>query len=198
MTKKIAFFDFDGTITTKDTFLEFIKFTKGQLRFFAGFLLNAPYIAAFKLKIISNHRAKEKLMRFFFSNTAAEEFKKSCERFTTERLPQLIRPKALDEIRKLQDEGFDIVVVSASPENWICHWAEQMKIKLIASRMEVKDGKITGNIVGKNCHGEEKVRRIVEMYTLTDYTEILAYGDSNGDRPMLKLAHTGHYRPFRK
>ena len=56
--KGIAFFDFDGTITTKDTLLEFIKFSKGNLLFYAGFLLNLHFLVAYKLKIISNQAAK--------------------------------------------------------------------------------------------------------------------------------------------
>ena len=99
--------------------------------------------------------------------------------------------------KKLHADDFDIVVVSASPENWICHWAEQMQVKLIATKMDIKDGKLTGRIIGKNCHGEEKVRRIMEMYKLSDYEMVYAYGDTKGDRPMLKLAHTGHWKPFR-
>jgi phosphatidylglycerophosphatase C len=195
--KRIAFFDFDGTITTKDTLLEFIKFSKGKFRFLLGFILNAHYLVAYKLKIISNQAAKEKMLAFFYQDMDVQQFRKLCEEFTRKRLPQLIRPKALDEIKKLHTDGFDIVVVSASPENWICHWAEQMQVKLIATKMEAKDGKLTGKIIGKNCHGEEKVRRIMEMYKLSDYEIVYAYGDTSGDRPMLKLAHTEHWRPFR-
>jgi len=181
--KRIAFFDFDGTITTKDTLLEFIKFSKGKFRFILGFILNAHYLVSYKLKIISNQSAKEKMLQFFYRDMPVEKFKNLCEEFTRKELPQLIRPKALDEIKKLQADGFDIVVVSASPENWICHWSEQMHVKLIATKMEVKDGKLTGRIVGKNCHGEEKVRRIMELYSLSDYEMVYAYGDTNGDRP---------------
>ena len=198
MKKGIAFFDFDGTITTKDTLLEFIKFARGNFRFYLGFLANLHYLLAFKIKLISNQSAKEKILQFFFKNTSVADFKSYAERFSKERLPALIRPKALDEIKKLQQNGCIIVVVSASPENWICDWTHQNNVKLIASRLEVVDGMITGKIIGKNCHGEEKVKRIIEMYTLSDYDEIFAYGDSNGDRPMLKIAHTGHYRPFRQ
>ena len=48
--KGIAFFDFDGTITTHDTFLEFIRFCKGTSAYYMGFLLNAPYLVAMKMK----------------------------------------------------------------------------------------------------------------------------------------------------
>ena len=64
--KKIAFFDFDGTITTHDTLLEFIRFCKGSAGLYAGFLCKSPWIVAHKAKIISNQSAKEQVLRFFF------------------------------------------------------------------------------------------------------------------------------------
>ena len=196
MKKKIAFFDFDGTITTKDTFLEFIKFSKGTFAFYLGFLLNSPYIVAFKLKIISNQKAKEKVLRFFFRGTDVDEFKKLCERFSEQRLPALIRTKALNEIDRLRHENYFIVIVSASPQNWIKHWADKIGVELIASCLEVKDRKITGRLEGRNCHGQEKVRRITQKYIMNEFEQIYAYGDTKGDLPMLGLAHKAFYRPF--
>ena len=193
----IAFFDFDGTITTRDTLLEFIKFCKGNTHFWLGFLLNSPYLAAFKAKLISNQAAKEKVLEYFFRNTPEDAFNQMCEAFTKEDLPRLMRPGALREIQKLKQEGYVVVVVSASPENWIRQWADQNNLELIASRLEIKEGKITGKIVGKNCHGEEKVRRIMEKYVITDYSAIHAYGDTSGDRPMLSLATNSFFKPFR-
>lgn len=198
MSKKIAFFDFDGTITTKDTLLEFIKFSKGNAAFYLGFLLHLHYLFAFKFKLISNQLAKEKILIHFFKGYPVEEFKQLCIRFHNKKLPQLIRPKAIEEIKKLQKEDFIITIVSASPENWINPWASQMNVELIASKMDVVDGKITGKICGKNCHGDEKVRRIKELYPLEDFTQVYVYGDSSGDKPMLKLATSGFYKPFRK
>src|SRR5881397_2342335 len=91
--KAIAFFDFDGTITTKDTFLEFIKFCKGNLGFYLGFLWNSPYLVALKLKIISNQKAKEKVFGYFFRDTNIADFEKLCLAFSKEKLPALVRPK---------------------------------------------------------------------------------------------------------
>lgn len=55
MEKKIVVaFDFDGTITTKDTLLEFIRFSKGAMAFFLGFLLHTPYLILFKLDLYQN------------------------------------------------------------------------------------------------------------------------------------------------
>jgi len=196
--REIAFFDFDGTITVKDTFLEFIKFSKGNLRFYLGFLLNSPYLVGYKIRLIPNQKAKEKVLQFFFKNTPVSVFNEQCEHFAEEVLPKLIRPKALEEIKKLKGENAIIVVVSASPENWIQNWARKMGLELLASKLEVHEGRITGNLLGKNCHGKEKVRRIMEKYSVSEFTTIYAYGDTKGDLDMMKLAHNSFYRPFRK
>ena len=197
MKKEIAFFDFDGTITSKDTLLEFIKFSKGNLRFLLGFLLNSPYLIAYKLKLISNQLAKEKILSFFFRNVTEVEFNNKCKAFSKAVLPSLIRPKAVEEIKTLQRKGCIVILVSASPENWIKEWAEEMQAQLIASRLEVKDGLITGKLSGKNCHGQEKVTRILENHILTEYHEIYAYGDTAGDMPMLQIATKTFFKPFR-
>jgi phosphatidylglycerophosphatase C len=196
--KKIAFFDFDGTITTKDSFVEFLKFTQGRRKFYIGFLKNAFYLVAYKLKLIPNQKAKEKVLEYFFRNTAAENFDALCKNFSQKVLPSLIRPKAVREIKMLQEKGFIVVVVSASPENWIKPWTESMGLALIATCLETNSGTITGKLNGKNCRGQEKVRRILELHQMHDYDEIYAYGDSSGDRQMMKLATRSFYKPFRK
>lgn len=197
MKKKIAFFDFDGTITKKDTLLEFIKFSKGSLGFYLGFLINSPYLVAYKLKLISNQKAKEKVLQFFFKGMPLERFQVLCNDFSRQVLPGLIRAKALEEIEKLKSEGVSIVVVSASPENWIRKWADDNSIQTISTRLEIKEGKLTGKILGKNCHGQEKVVRIEESFVLSEYETIFAYGDSSGDKHMIKLASVSYYKPFR-
>jgi phosphatidylglycerophosphatase C len=198
--QKIAFFDFDGTITTKDTLLEFIKHSRGSFRFYLGFILNSPWLIAYKLKLISNQKAKERILQFFFRNTPVDLFEQQCERFSREILPQLIRPKALREITRLKESGAAVVIVSASPENWIREWSESVEASLLATRLQTSSTTpphITGKIFEANCYGEEKVRRIKEAYTLEEYNQIYTYGDTGGDLPMLKLGTTSFYKPFR-
>jgi HAD superfamily hydrolase (TIGR01490 family) len=198
MTDKIAFFDFDGTITTRDTLLEFIRFCKGTTGLYTGFLLKSPWLLAYKLKIISNQRAKEAVLRFFYRKLPAEWFEGSCTRFAEQKLPALIRTKAAKELTRLQELGYEIVIVSASPGDWIRPWAASIGATLIATRLATDDkGRLTGKIVGKNCHGEEKVNRIHLEYRLEDYRSIYAYGDTKGDLPMLRLAHHPFMKPFR-
>jgi len=195
--RRIAFFDFDGTITTKDTLLEVIKYQKGSFRFYIGFLINAPFLIAYKLKIIRNSTAKQKVIQFFFNKTPLVSFQIKCDEFSLNELPSLIRPKALNEIKKLQSIGAEVIIVSASAKNWLQKWADEMSVKLIATHLEIKNEKLTGNIDGENCHGEEKARRIKAAYNLSQYDEIYCYGDSSGDKPMLALGTFSFYKPFR-
>ncbi len=197
MKRRIAFFDFDGTITTKDTLLEIIKYHAGTSRYYLGFLLCSPYIIAWKLGLLPNYAAKERVMRFFFSNTPVEEFQRKCDAFANDVLPTLLRPKALDEIERLQQAGAEVVIVSASPGNWSQQWRTKLGLASLATRLQVKDNKLTGRFDGKNCHGEEKVCRIRDAYDLDAYDEVYSYGDSKGDKPMLGLATFAFYKPFR-
>lgn len=195
--KSIAFFDLDGTVTSKDTMLAFIKYTKGRTRFITGFLVNSPYLLAYKLNPNLNQWAKEKLMAHFFQNTSLHQFQKWGDAFALDILPKIIRPKAAAEIRRLQEAGTLCVIVSAAFDTWLQKWTAQNNLHLLASIPDVRDEKITGRINGKNCHGEEKVRRIKEAYALEQFDRIYAYGDSPGDKPMLQLATTAYYKPFR-
>lgn len=206
MKKQIALLDFDGTLTTRDTLLEFIKFSKGPVKCYAGFLLNSPWLVAYKLKLVSNQRAKEAVLRFFFRGMRVTDFDAQCRHFAEEVIPGLTRPKGLEEIRKLQEAGFEVVIVSASPANWIQPWAGRIGAGLIATRLELGNGNgdtseaggwLTGKISGKNCYGVEKVGRIREQYRLEEYDDIYAYGDSKGDLPMLALGNRSFFKPFR-
>ena len=144
--KQIAFFDFDGTITTKDSFLEFIKFQHGRFRFYMGFIINSPYLVAYKIGIISNQRAKERILQFFFGNMTAEKFQAACDAFSDTAIPALVRPKAITEIRKLQNAGIEVVVVSASAENWMHKWCATQQVSLLATKIQLRNGKIPGKL----------------------------------------------------
>ncbi len=197
MKKRIAFFDFDGTITTRDTLLEIIKYQKGTARFYLGFILNAPFLLLFKLGIISNQSAKERMLTHFFGKMSLPVFQEKCDAFAQEVIPTLVRPKAIAEIEKLKSLNAEIVIVSASAENWISEWCKKNNLQLAGTRLETNGVRLTGKIAGTNCHGEEKVRRIKERYDLSQYQEIYCYGDTNGDKPMLGLATIQFYAPFR-
>lgn len=197
MDRSIAFFDFDGTITTDDTMFAFLRYLKGNRVYYPYLLTLTPVFIALKLGILSNQRAKEIMLTRFIGGMKEQDLVNACQRFSTDILPGIIRPAALTRIREHQQEGTEVVVVSAAPTYWVSEWCSQQHIQLIATKLEVKDGLLTGCIIGKNCHGPEKVHRIREAFNLSQYSTIYAYGDTEGDQPMLSLAHQAQYKPFR-
>jgi len=195
--KGIAFFDFDGTITFKDTLLEIIRFHKGSGGLYAGLLKISPWLLAMKLKIVSNQAAKEQLLAHSFKGLSCEDFQKVCDAFIKTELPKLIRSAALEKIKQFQKQDIPVVIVSASAENWLEGWCKEYNLICIASQLEKKDNTITGKISGKNCYGEEKVNRIKEKFNLAEYENIYCFGDTKGDKQMLSLATFVFYKPFR-
>jgi HAD superfamily hydrolase (TIGR01490 family) len=197
MQRSIALFDFDGTITTRDTLLEIIRYAKGDRAFLTGFALLSPWLITMKAGLLSNSEAKQKVLSYFFGGTPPEAFGETCEAFAGKKIPSLIRPAAMERIKEHQQNGFTVVVVSASPENVVEPWCRQHQLECIATRLEVKNQLLTGRINGNNCYGEEKVRRIRERFDIDSFGQIYAYGDSAGDKPMLALATVASYKPFR-
>lgn len=196
--RNLALFDFDGTITTKDTLFVFCRFMVGDARFVAGLLVLSPILVSQKIKLISAQRAKEIFLTYFIGGMEEEYFNKKCVEFANCKLTALIRPAALKAIQDYQQSNTDVVIVSASPQNWIEPWAILLNIKVIATQLQVSRNLITGKIAGKNCNGEEKVKRIKKEIHLDEYDVITAYGDSKGDEPMFTLAHHTYFKPFRE
>src|SRR6187402_1038619 len=152
--RKLVLFDFDGTITTHDTFILFIQFYHGKLKFLLGFLLLSPVLALMKLRLIANWKAKELVMTLFFKNVPVETFNLACAHFCKEVIPNHIRPNALKTLREHLKNGDTISVVSASPENWVNKWCEENRISCLSTVLEVDNQqRLTGKIAGKNCYG---------------------------------------------
>lgn len=196
MKPAIAFFDFDGTITRRDTLFEIIRFQKGETALYAGLALLAPALVMMKLGLISKQKGKDLVLQYFFRNTPVEEFRDKCAAFCRDRLPGLIRENALQEINQHLSKGHRVVVVTASAQEWVKPWCDCIGIECIGTQLEIRNARVTGHIQGVNCNGEEKVRRIRQQYDLPVFGDIYAYGDTDGDRPMLQLATFGFFRKF--
>lgn len=196
MKKALAIFDFDGTLTTKDTFLAFIKFHRGAVSFWWGFMKMSPVILLHLLRIIPNWKTKQYALTYFFGGERLEDFQEICDRFSTTHIPRLERKEALEKLALHQKEGHEIVVVSASAENWLAGWCKEKNVKLIATRLEVEKGCLTGKLIGNNCYGSEKLSRLEKEYNLSSFDEIHVYGDSRGDKEILAIATHPYYRIF--
>lgn len=190
----LALFDFDGTITQRDSLFDFLAFSFGFRRCVIGAFVLAPMMVAYLLRRIPSWRAKESVFRRFFKGWDLVKFRKAAATYSKERIPCIVREEALRQIEWHRVRGNRMVVVSASPEDWLRPWCEGQNIEVIATRLEVHEGRLTGRIEGRNCQGIEKVRRIKEVIDLDKYERVYAYGDSRGDAEMLDLANERYYR----
>jgi phosphatidylglycerophosphatase C len=195
--RQLVLLDFDGTITMRDTLAEFMIHYHGKWKYYLGLGILLPIIFLYLTRLIENWKAKQYFLSWFLRGTGSEEFRQKCASFARFVVPSLVRPGVLDEIEWHKNNGATIAVVSASAQDWVKPWCDKYNLICLATRLEVKDNKITGKILGKNCHGSEKVCRIKEAFKLEEFHEIIAYGDSAGDKEMLALAHEKHYKPFR-
>lgn len=194
--KTIAIFDFDGTITTKDTLFDFIRFYAGIRKFILGLIITSPVIILFKLGFRTNEQAKQRLFSYFFKGVEKADFDIVCKAYA-DRIEQILNREAIEKLRYHQAQGHTVIINSASVCNWISPWAKLYDIEVvIGTRIEDKEGKITGRFSGKNCFGQEKVNRFLELYPDRQSYDLYAYGDSNGDKEILAIADYPFYKKF--
>ena len=202
MKKKLYCFDFDGTLTTSDTLLEFIKYAKGRGRFLMGFLMYSPLLVLMKLHLYPNWKAKQQIFAHLFAGMRIEKFDALCRGFAEEN-QHLLRPKGITLVHEALVAGAQVFIVSASIDNWVRPFFDIRNLKgvqVLGTQIEVEDDKLTGRFKSNNCYGKEKVHRIAEVlksFERSEY-EIEAFGDSRGDKEMLAFADKGHFKPFRE
>ena len=192
----LALFDFDGTITTDDSFIKFIRFVVGDTRFLWGMAALSPMLTAYKLKLIPNYKAKQMMLSYFFKGMDEEKFIEVANEYSLKHIDTILRANAMERIAWHKGQKHKVVIVSASIESYVKPWCDKNGLDLIATRLEIKNGVITGNFATRNCYGIEKAKRIKDKYNLSEYSTIYAYGDSIGDREMLKIATKSYYKCF--
>ncbi len=185
--KKIAFIDFDGTIYNGDSMLEFAKTLKGNSFVRTALIKSSFNIILKKLKLRSSQKAKEQFLGYVLSNVSEEAISEAVSKLT-ESFDERIYKAASEELDFLKNEQAEIVIVSASCELWLKPWCDQKGFTLIASKLKKTNKGYTGQLEGKNCKGDEKVKRIKELYNLSDYSDVYCYGNDASDLPMVGLA----------
>lgn len=196
-------FDFDGTLTTRDSLSAFVAHTYGRWALVWGLLLYSPLLVLMKLGIVDNGHVKERFFSHFFRNMLERDFNALCESFARE-YADMFRTKGLKAMEDALEKGDSVLVVSASIDNWVKPCLEQFiapnpKFKVLGTQIEVEKGRLTGRFATPNCYGTEKVRRLEEYLSSLDRqpSHIIAYGDSRGDKEMLAYANERYYKPFR-
>ena len=205
----VAAFDFDGTLTRRDTFTVFLARGLGWPRFLWAVLRCLPWLAGYALRLVPNHVAKGKLMQATLAGRSLAEIQDWTARWLAHDFPGQLREDAMARLAWHREAGHCCVMVSASPDIYLRVVARQLGFDvLLCTEMEVVGesggehltGRLTGRMSTPNCHGEQKVLRL-QAWARARYGEtglsgvtLYAYGDTSGDKPMLRLARHAWYR----
>lgn len=195
--RPIVAFDFDGTLTTHDSFTAFLAWKAEPFRYFAGLARLLPQIAAYAFNR-DRGRLKAAAAAVFLGGEPIAELEAEAEAFASEKAQVLLRPDAVQAWRNWRAQGAQMVIVTATPETVVRPFARALGAdRLIGTRLELdEESRVTGRFVGPNCRGPEKVVRLKQAFG-EDVTLLAAYGDTSGDREMLRLAEVKGYRIFK-
>lgn len=171
--KNIIVYDFDKTIYAGDSMVDFYLYNIVHNPLLLRYLPSQLW-HIFLFVLGREDRTSVKTHFFRYLN-GVNDVEKKISDFWDKKISRI------QEWYQQKDHSTD-VIVTASPEFLISPVAEQFKVELIGTKMDSNTGKITG----KNCYGEEKVRRLKLAYPSTAISE--AYGDRESDMPILRLA----------
>jgi len=198
---EVAAFDFDGTLTQRDTFTPFLLRGLGLPRFLWAVLTCSPWLAGYALRLVRNDVAKARLMRAALSGRSLAEMEDWSMRWLAQDFPGQLQAWTLARLAYHQQAGHCCVIVSASPDIYLPRVARQLGFDgLICTEMEVQGTRLTGRMRTPNCYGEQKVLRLnawlMERFGAESIhvMTLHAYGDTAGDKPMLRLAQHAWYR----
>ena len=193
----IAFFDLDGTITKKDTFIDFIIYVNGRFNYFKGLIILSPWIFLYFIKIFPNYRLKEKFFKYYLSKYPCNKLNTLGKEYAINIIPTITYKEAINRIEWHRNNDHRIIILTASSPIWLSEWCSSNKIEIIGTEFESINGKYTGKIKGKNCHGREKLKIVSEILASCDATDSFGYGDSKSDLYFMKALKKFEYRGFK-
>lgn len=194
--RAIVAFDFDGTLTIRDSFTEFLRWRAGRGGWALGLVRLAPAVATYA-RDRDRGRIKAASVREFLRGVSRAELEAEAERFSDGIWTRFMRPDALKVWNDWGERGAHRVIVTASPETTVAPFARRLGAEALLGTPLVFDAedRVTGAFASPNCRGEEKVRRLRAVYG-DDVRLAAAYGDTSGDTEMLAIADQPGFRVF--
>jgi len=193
----IAAFDFDGTLTYKDTLIPFLFHCLGTPKALMTLAPSIPHVAAFYCGLKSRQHVKEALLMRAFKNWNLSSVNNAGASFANQKINKLLNPVAMEKFRWHKSQNHYCVLISANLSCYLQTFAKNNGFDLlISSSLATPSQKHPlGMLSGENCWGPEKVRRLQLALGEKNYI-LYAYGDSQGDHALLSYADHAFYRKF--
>jgi phosphatidylglycerophosphatase C len=190
----LALFDFDGTITDRETMPSFMRAAVRPYRKFLGGIFLLPLILGYKAKLVSGTVIRAAISYVGFWRIPTHEVEVRGRQFAENFLPTTLRPEAMARIAWHKSRGDTVVVVSGGLDLYLKHWCKEHEVELLCSALDQRGGRFTGRYRGPQCVRSEKARLVQEHFPLPGFSRVFAYGDTPEDRELLALAHEPYYR----
>jgi phosphatidylglycerophosphatase C len=192
MTECVACFDVDGTLSTRDNFLPFLRIVAGTRDLARAIAAAAPALAAARRDASQRDVAKAIVLRGTVAGRSDAYLRDLGARYARLVVAEHLAPDVVARFDEHRAQGHEVVLVSASLHVYLDPIAELLGADaVLATALEVDaDGRCTGEIAGANVRGIEKVRRL-DAWLDGREVVIHAYGDSAGDDELLARAHHG-------
>ncbi len=190
----LALFDFDGTITTCDTFTPFIKRVVPSSRMRLGRLLLVPSVLGYRAGILSASLVRQQVIYVGLKGFSKMRLEELGKIHADEFLKNVVRTNALEKIKWHLKSGDRVIVVSASLDVYLKPWCDALGVELICSQLHANGDSLTGKYYNGDCTGQEKAERVRSLVKLDDYEKIYAYGDTKEDDELLAIADEKYFQ----
>jgi phosphatidylglycerophosphatase C len=203
--RTVATFDFDGTLSRRDSLLPFLVFVRGSGAVARAVVAESRRFGRVLRGTGSRDEAKEALLTRLLSGADARELQELGQVFASRLVDRELRLSMRRRLEWHRRAGHRVVIVSASPTIYLESAGRLLGVDtVLATELEVDGhGRLTGRLSGRNCRGQEKARRLQAWLAGSGGRpsgrpqELWAYGDSQGDAEMLALADVAVWAGWR-
>ena len=187
--RTFAAFDFDGTMTRRDTLVPFLTTVAGRAAVLRALVAESPSLALAAVGRGDRDAVKERVLTRVLGGYPYADVEIAGREFGAVLARSAITNEARDRIAWHRDAGHEVVIVSASLDVYLDEVARSLGVAhvLCTSLDTDAGGRCTGRLHGANCRGIEKATRLRTLLGDDDF-ELWAYGNSHGDDEMLALA----------
>jgi phosphatidylglycerophosphatase C len=192
--RQIAAFDFDGTLSRRDTLVPFLAQASGRSRFVGAVSRLGISGARRNVDLRDRDGLKEALLADLFTGREEEELRHLGARYARDLLSDQLRPDVLTRLEDHRRAGHELLFVSASLVYYLDPLAELLGVNaVLAVEPEVRDGRLTGALARPNVRAEQKALRLREWMGEPEHgplegVELWGYGNSSGDHALLAMS----------
>ena len=191
--RRVAAFDFDGTLAHGDSLIPFLMRLRGRRRVGVALARYGPAIAWAVSGRGSRDAVKSAFVGSLLEGVPAADVAAVGESFAEELRRRRLRPDMAARVAWHRGEGHELVMVSASLAVYLEPLGRALGFdSVLATALEVgDDGVLTGRLLGANVRGPEKAARLTAWLGADAHdVELWAYGDSSGDHDLFALAQS--------